>query len=568
MKKTFMFVILSVFLVMLSSCGGKQYTVTFDLDGKGIVNGLSVKEGGLVTRPSPDPTYEGFIFKGWFKDAEREIPWQFSSFKITKDTILYAKWVEGEDVSDPIETFDLGGAVVQIYTSRAEEFDPNYVTNSSNPFAVRWHEEDTVYWSIIENLVDDIETKYNCKLKFVDANNYASSWNHLKEKYASNSMYDIVAITGEEFPYMYANDMVQELPDNLLPDNVINLFWGGKDGFQYNSIKHLGSRWGVSLSNTIFDITNTAKDYTYPQLLYYNKDILTEAGITKMPDEYFLEGTWSWEIFETMINQIRTSMPSVNGLADHAYNAGIMNFLGSNGTFLFDSYGELGFYSNAAQEVYSKWNTWYNAKIIYNYTYETGTIPDSYLDQKWFQEGLVAFTSGRYTHAVNYWKDIDYSIVPYPYGPNASNSEGKLDESKYISNIYSPGYFWMVPKGKDAAKMYQIIAEFMGGLKEYYTDADDEEQTIKNFSNELFSYGDEGAYQTLLFIQRTMNLSIVQSAIPNGIFRQAIREHYTKGSNYYGQMFTYMQSRRAELDQNNPNNFWKSIFGAPGNTTN
>ncbi len=470
-----------------------------------------------------------------------------------------------------IETFDLQGKTIRIFTNRAADYDYDY-SDAYDPTKIRNDDDNHEYWYVVEKVTKSIESRYNCNIEWVDGTTAAvegTIWNHLKSVYSSGQMYDIVSITGEEFPYMYSNDMVQELKDDMLPDEVKELFWGGKDGFQYNAYTHLGKKWGVGGSNNIFDRLNTqTRDNAFAPILYYNIDLLRSAGIEKMPGEYFEEGTWSWEVFEDMCEQVVANLPGVSGLGDHFYAAGIQNFIGANGSYIFDAYGNIGFYSTAAQEVYSKWNEWYEAKILRNFTYEVnGSSPDTWYTQHWFRDQEVAFTSGRLQYLTGYWKDINYSIVPYPFGPNAASADDpdKIDESKYNLNVYTTGYFWTVPKGKDAAKMYQLLAEFYGGLKEYYTDADDLDKTLENIALEYFDYEDETALKVLKYVQENMNFYIIQSAVPSGIFRQSIREAYNKSSNWYGQMYTYLLSRRAELDPDNPNNFWKSIFGEPGN---
>ena len=477
----------------------------------------------------------------------------------------------GPDEKNPIsdvEGFDLGGKTVKIFTRRAADFDYAY-SNPLDPTKVRNDDENEEYWTIVEDVTKAIETKYNCKIEWVDATSAVtggSIWNHLKSVYASGEMYDIVSITGEEFPYMYSNGMVLELPDDYLSDDVVDLFWGGEEGFQYNYYKHLDKRWGVGGSNNIYDAKNTAGDNAPLPVLFYDIDLLKSAGITKMPSEYYEEGTWSWDVFEEMCKQVVERVPGSSGLVDHFYSGGIQTFIGSNGSFIFDTYGNMGFYSEAAQQVYTQWEEWYNAKLIRNFTYETtGAAPDVWYNQRWFRDEDVAFIAGRLSYASAYWNEINYSIVPYPFGPNAAQDSDptKIDNEKFNINVYTTGYFWTVPKGGDL-RHYQLLAEFYGGLKAYYPNADDTEATIDEIAIEFFDYSDETAADVLKYVQNNMNFYIIQSAVPSGIFRQSIREHYNKSSNWYGQMYTYLLSRRAELDPDNPNNFWKSTFGEPG----
>ena len=71
-----------------------KYTVSFELCGHGI--GIAplwgVQKGNYIAEPKA-PIDDVCVFKGWYKDKTFEQPWDFLSDTVTKNTILYAKWV-------------------------------------------------------------------------------------------------------------------------------------------------------------------------------------------------------------------------------------------------------------------------------------------------------------------------------------------------------------------------------------------------------------------------------------------------------------------------------------------
>lgn len=69
----------------------KTFEVVFNSDGGTFVPAQSIKYGEKATKPA-DPTKDGYIFKGWFKDVNRTQPFDFDEEVITDITILYAKW--------------------------------------------------------------------------------------------------------------------------------------------------------------------------------------------------------------------------------------------------------------------------------------------------------------------------------------------------------------------------------------------------------------------------------------------------------------------------------------------
>lgn len=70
----------------------KTYEVTFDLQGHGQqIDPVTVEEGKSLSKPNA-PTEGGYLFMGWYQEAECTTPWDFDTDVITSDTTLYAKW--------------------------------------------------------------------------------------------------------------------------------------------------------------------------------------------------------------------------------------------------------------------------------------------------------------------------------------------------------------------------------------------------------------------------------------------------------------------------------------------
>lgn len=67
------------------------YTVTFDTDGGSSVADQTVNAGAKVTKPA-DPTKADNTFAGWFSNAAKTKPWNFTTGTVDSDMTLYAKW--------------------------------------------------------------------------------------------------------------------------------------------------------------------------------------------------------------------------------------------------------------------------------------------------------------------------------------------------------------------------------------------------------------------------------------------------------------------------------------------
>ena len=69
------------------------YTVTFDANGHGTAPSAitGVEYNSTITAPT-EPTAAGWAFGGWYKESGCTNAWNFTSDKVTGNTVLYAKW--------------------------------------------------------------------------------------------------------------------------------------------------------------------------------------------------------------------------------------------------------------------------------------------------------------------------------------------------------------------------------------------------------------------------------------------------------------------------------------------
>ncbi|MDR0768734.1 MAG: InlB B-repeat-containing protein, partial [Dysgonamonadaceae bacterium] len=109
-------------------------TVSYDMKGHGtqIASLIGVTAGSKLEQPA-NPTAEGYIFGGWYKDSGCTSPWNFSVDVITDNTTLYAKWtaiptvpVTGVSLNKKTLNLSVGGSDMLIVT-----VSPDNATNRS-----------------------------------------------------------------------------------------------------------------------------------------------------------------------------------------------------------------------------------------------------------------------------------------------------------------------------------------------------------------------------------------------------------------------------------------------------
>lgn len=93
----FVFFALSVF-ALSTGCSDSDtedptptVTVTFDSQGGSAVAPVTVEQGSKIAKPT-DPTKEGVLFVGWFKEQAGTTAWNFDTDVVDRNITLYAKW--------------------------------------------------------------------------------------------------------------------------------------------------------------------------------------------------------------------------------------------------------------------------------------------------------------------------------------------------------------------------------------------------------------------------------------------------------------------------------------------
>ena len=85
---------------------GIKHTLSFNTNGGSIIEPQLVEDGDLAQTPT-NPTREGYIFEGWYKDSNFNEEYDFYT-KVEEDITLYAKWILEATIVD-IETINVNG---------------------------------------------------------------------------------------------------------------------------------------------------------------------------------------------------------------------------------------------------------------------------------------------------------------------------------------------------------------------------------------------------------------------------------------------------------------------------
>ena len=102
----------------------KNYDLTFNSMGGSDVTSQSILYGNVANAPT-NPAKTGYIFVGWYKEADFTTKWNFSADTVTENTTLYAKWVAENDAQGSViieaPSFEMNDRALSIEIPNAQE---------------------------------------------------------------------------------------------------------------------------------------------------------------------------------------------------------------------------------------------------------------------------------------------------------------------------------------------------------------------------------------------------------------------------------------------------------------
>ncbi len=119
-----------------------SYTVSFNVDGGSAVESQTVINGKSATKPA-DPTRDGYIFVGWYADADFKTPYAFGAAPVTADTTVFARWSletqSGKEYTVNLNAnYEGAEALESVATVGGKLFDLPVLTRDGYTFAGWW----------------------------------------------------------------------------------------------------------------------------------------------------------------------------------------------------------------------------------------------------------------------------------------------------------------------------------------------------------------------------------------------------------------------------------------------
>ena len=321
--------------------------------------------------------------------------------------------------------------------------------------------------------------KYNCVIEFVD---YPSDLTEciLQSVLAGDPIADVVRLTNGSQGQVLAQNVLQPL------DEYAYLFEDEDDAWIY---------WGPVYGHNYF--LNNVMRFGSNDFLCYNIGILDEVdalkvdGKTKYPADYFVEGTWTWSVFEDYLQKIYDYIRQKgNDGWQHAYQtdyrSAALQAIYSNGGEVYGDSG-LGISSDETKEAVAFIKRLYDKGLMFNESQydgkQLGEI-DGLMDTWRFQWGHTAFVN------LPQWLTGDMvgqfadrgdamGVVPFPRPDGMDINDSAYRQLNDATDCYG------IPKGLSPEKTELTIKVFKEYTQSYYKKLANSDKAMDYYRSEV-----------------------------------------------------------------------------------
>jgi len=358
---------------------------------------------------------------------------------------------------DAFESADLGGVTIKTHHIT----DPMSVDEAvREPFLQRQ---------------EIVEKKFNVKLTFQGLGE-TITWTDVPNQLltsvaAGDPLVDIFQPSRYYVAQFMLNDLLADITDDVIAFGLPESYYAGT--------------WWDNRIIGFHSIPLT----TYEHLIY-DRGIILDVGMEKTPGEMFMEGKWSWDDFYDYLVELKSKLPE--DIAPFYSNPLRMarKFVYANGGMVQDSHTNLPMYNTEPYFQTIEFMQKLYRDGLYHGLTPTGvndagqvTYRTSVNPYVW-GESLVIQDGFNWNYETEAYVNMDWGIVPYPWGPNVTFNEDFTSIDDMLEGYYSSNHdqsFFAIVKGRGA-----------GLVKASGTD----------YINMMFTYNENNGKQLIVNLER------------------------------------------------------------------
>lgn len=184
-----------------------------------------------------------------------------------------------------------------------------------------------------------------------------------------------------------------------------------------------------------------------PLVLWYNRKLLQEAGVTELPADMYEAGTWNWDAFQAMLDAVTEAGKRGFVLGD--WWALRYSWVTNNGGKIYDGGQFVANQDPKAMEAFQ----WLADNVAAEKIAFSGSLPEGQGDDAMFMSGQLGFVSmGRWGLPLfRENKNLDCDIVPYP-----TNTGNKIEPSGV-----AVAYWMMNAKAQNPEQAFDFYTHFV-----------------------------------------------------------------------------------------------------------
>ena len=192
-----------------------------------------------------------------------------------------------------------------------------------------------------------------------------------------------------------------------------------------------------------------------PMVLWYNKKVLSEAGITEMPADLQENGEWTWEKFQEMTDKIRET-GKYGYVLDNSWNS-YHSWVTSNGGQVYDDSGK--FVGATDPKSVEAFKFLYDNVKTKNITF-SGTLPKGQGGDAMFMSNQVGFVAAGRWYLPLFKKNegLEYDVVTWP-----TNTGNKIEPAGIAT-----AFLVMNKASKNKEEAYRFFSEFVSAEGQRY----------------------------------------------------------------------------------------------------
>lgn len=396
---------------------------------------------------------------------------------------------------------DLSGKTITIATSSINEDDPTSDEAIADANTAREKKA---------TMLDEFQKETGVALEFVELPQEEQLETITQSVVAGDPVADVVRVSGDTYQQLVASDTLSDISE-----------------FSKEEMKNgdLPTTWSFDAGQVFDKYYGVSRDLApNPEMLVYDKSLLTQAGVEKTPLQMYTDGEWNWENARQYFLDIQTAIGD-----DYTVWSAEPYFvakygIASNGVVPITPDGQVNLTDDKVYEALDFYKGLYDDGIMKFYLDEEGAPIWAEAEADW-EGGKSVFTTleGWRSDVAIRNTDKEYGFVPYP--TNDGVDEAAMQVPAGTGDMY------IVPKGVEDVGAAAQVAFYLNRQANvnYYVDGIDVTADSADWMNRNSSEENNGDAYAAVRANAVPDLSGLYQANTDFDLTESVTNYFVSG---------------------------------------